>query len=181
MIYLDNAATTIQKPQAVIDAVVSAMCSMGNAGRGVNDASLGAARVIYETREKLNRLFHGENPKQIAFTSNSTESLNIAIKGTLAPGDHVITTALEHNSVLRPLYELEETGVEAFWYTGSRTGSSVLERHRPRPAPTRIGSVSSRVTVMVPSHQLDRRFTLASILRKLTRLSCVTGRPVISI
>ncbi len=122
MIDLDNAATTIQKPQAVIDAVVSAMCSMGNAGRGVNDASLGAARVIYETREKLNRLFHGENPKQIAFTSNSTESLNIAIKGTLAPGDHVITTALEHNSVLRPLYELEETGVELTIIDSDRQG-----------------------------------------------------------
>ncbi len=122
MIYLDNAATTIQKPQAVIDAVASAMCSIGNAGRGVNDASLGAARVIYETREKLNRLFHGENPKQIAFTSNSTESLNIAIKGTLAPGDHVITTALEHNSVLRPLYELEETGVELTIIDSDRQG-----------------------------------------------------------
>ena len=58
MIYLDNAATTIRKPQTVIDAVASAMCSMGNAGRGVNDASLGAARTIYEAREKLARLFH---------------------------------------------------------------------------------------------------------------------------
>lgn len=122
MIYLDNAATTIHKPQAVIDAVVSAMRSMGNAGRGVNDASLGAARIIYETREKLARLFHAENPKQIAFTSNSTESLNIAIKGTLAPGDHVITTALEHNSVLRPLYELEETGVELTIIDSDRQG-----------------------------------------------------------
>ncbi len=122
MIYLDNAATTIHKPQAVIDAVVSAMNSMGNAGRGVNDASLGAARVIYETREKLARLFHAKNPKQIAFTSNSTESLNIAIKGTLSPGDHVITTALEHNSVLRPLYELEETGVELTILDSDRQG-----------------------------------------------------------
>lgn len=122
MIYLDNAATTIRKPQAVIDAVASAMCSMGNAGRGVNDASLGAARTIYETREKLACLFHAENPKQIAFTSNSTESLNIAIKGTLAPGDHVITTMLEHNSVLRPLYELEKTGVELTIIDSDRQG-----------------------------------------------------------
>lgn len=122
MIYLDNAATTIHKPQAVIDAVVSAMSSMGNAGRGVNDASLGAARIIYETREKLARLFHAKNPKQIAFTSNSTESLNIAVKGTLSPGDHVITTALEHNSVLRPLYELEETGVELTILDSDRQG-----------------------------------------------------------
>lgn len=122
MIYFDNAATTIRKPQAVIDAVASAMCSMGNAGRGVNDASLGAARTIYEAREKLARLFHAEHPKQIAFTSNSTESLNIALKGTLSPVSHVITTALEHNSVLRPLYELEETGVELTIIDSDRQG-----------------------------------------------------------
>ncbi len=111
MIYLDNAATTMRKPPQVIDAVVSAMTSMGNAGRGANEASLSAARVIYDTREKLAKLFGAESAKQIAFTNNSTESLNIAIKGLLNPGDHVITTMLEHNSVLRPLYEMEKKGV----------------------------------------------------------------------
>lgn len=112
MIYLDNAATTMQKPQEVIDAVAAAMCSMGNAGRGAHAASLGASRTVYQTRERLAQFFHAENPKQIAFTANSTESLNIALRGVLEPGDHVITTMLEHNSVLRPLYELEEQGVE---------------------------------------------------------------------
>ncbi len=112
MIYLDNAATTMHKPQAVIDAVVQAMNSLGNAGRGANEASLSAARIIYDTRERLAQLFHAENAKRIAFTCNSTESLNIAIKGSLNPGDHAITTALEHNSVLRPLYEMQEQGVE---------------------------------------------------------------------
>ena len=112
MIYLDNAATTMHKPQEVIDAAVAAMSSMGNAGRGVNDASLSASRIIYDTREKLCHLFHGTNARQIAFTNNSTESLNIAIKGILNPGDHVITTMLEHNSVLRPLYEMEARGVK---------------------------------------------------------------------
>ena len=112
MIYLDNAATTMHKPQEVIDAVVAAMSSMGNAGRGVNDASLSASRIIYDTREKLCHLFHGTNARQIAFTNNSTESLNIAIKGILNPGNHVITTMLEHNSVLRPLYEMEARGVK---------------------------------------------------------------------
>ena len=102
MIYMDNAATTMHKPQEVIDAVVSAMSSMGNAGRGANEASLSASRVIYDTREKLARLFGAEDARRIAFTNNSTESLNIAIKGLLNPGDHVITTMLEHNSVLRP-------------------------------------------------------------------------------
>lgn len=111
MIYMDNAATTMRKPQCVIDAVAGAMSSMGNAGRGANDASLSASRLIYDTRERLCRLFGGTSPKQVAFTNNSTESLNLAIRGLLEPGDHVITTMLEHNSVLRPLYEMEKKGV----------------------------------------------------------------------
>lgn len=112
MIYMDNAATTMHKPQEVIDAVVRAMSSMGNAGRGANEASLSASRIIYDTREKLARLFGVKDARRIAFTNNSTESLNIAIKGILNPGDHVITTMLEHNSVLRPLYEMEKKGVK---------------------------------------------------------------------
>ena len=111
MIYMDNAATTMRKPDEVIEAVVGAMNSMGNAGRGAHSASLSASRVIYNTRESLARFFGAESPKQIVFTNNSTESLNIAIKGLLEPGDHVVTTMLEHNSVLRPLYEMEEKGV----------------------------------------------------------------------
>lgn len=112
MIYLDNAATTMKKPQCVIDAVVNAMTHMGNAGRGANEASLDASRIIYDTREKISDLFNLKNPSRVAFTSNSTESLNTAIKGVLTNKDHAITTALEHNSVLRPLYELEREGME---------------------------------------------------------------------
>lgn len=112
MIYLDNAATTVRKPRQVAEAVAGAMCSLGNAGRGVHEATLGASRVIFDTRKRLVDFFHAENPKQIVFTMNSTESLNIAIKGVLQTGDHVITTELEHNSVLRPLYEMEKRGVD---------------------------------------------------------------------
>ena len=112
MIYFDNAATTMKKPPQVVQAVTEALCSMGNSGRGSHDASLDASRVIYDTRVKLAELFNAENPSRIAFTANATEALNIAIKGILRAGDHVITTALEHNSVLRPLYEKEERGVE---------------------------------------------------------------------
>ena len=112
MIYLDNAATTIKKPQCVIDAVVAAMSHMGNAGRGATSAALDASRVIYDTREKLSDLFNLQNPSRVAFTCNSTESLNTAIKGILSSGDHAITTALEHNSVLRPLYDLQAKGME---------------------------------------------------------------------
>ena len=112
MVYFDNAATTMRKPDCVVQAVTEAMCSLGNSGRSVHDGALSASRIIYDTRTALAQLFGAESPERIAFTANSTESSNIAIKGVLNPGDHVITTALEHNSVLRPLYEMEDLGVE---------------------------------------------------------------------
>ena len=112
MIYFDNAATTLRKPDCVVQAVAEAMCSLGNSGRGVHRGALSASRIIYDTRVALAQLFGAESPERIAFTANSTQALNMAIKGILNPGDHVITTALEHNSVLRPLYELEDRGVQ---------------------------------------------------------------------
>ena len=113
MIYLDNAATTPQKPPQVIDAVARAMTSMGNAARGAHSGALEAARTVYGTRVKLARLFGCPQPSHVVFTANATEALNIAISGLLRPGDHAITTDWEHNSVLRPLYRLEaERGVE---------------------------------------------------------------------
>ena len=112
MIYLDNAATTIHKPEGVAQAMVQALNSLGNSGRGAHEATLDASRIIYGTREKLARLFGIKDPMRIAFTCNATESLNIAINGLFEKGDHVITTMCEHNSVLRPLYRLEENGVE---------------------------------------------------------------------
>ena len=112
MIYLDNAATSYQKPEAVYQAVQEAMYHMGNSGRGAHGASLDASRQIYSARELLAELFHAGDPSRVAFTANSTESLNMAVFGLFGPGDHVITTMLEHNSVLRPLYLLEEAGLE---------------------------------------------------------------------
>ena len=111
MIYLDNAATTLQKPQCVIDAVVQAMQSMGNAARGAHASSLTASRVVYDTRCKIAKLFGCPKSENVVFTCNSTEALNIALNGVFEPGDHVITTDLEHNSVLRPLYRLEKQGI----------------------------------------------------------------------
>ncbi|WP_461809690.1 aminotransferase class V-fold PLP-dependent enzyme [Faecalimonas sp.] len=127
MIYMDNAATTMHKPKEVIDAVVQAMNSMGNAGRGAHRASLDASRTIYETREILSQFFGAESPKEIVFTNNSTESLNIAIKGFLQPKDHVITTQMEHNSVLRPLYEMQEKGVELTILSADKKGRICYE------------------------------------------------------
>ncbi|MBO7252830.1 MAG: aminotransferase class V-fold PLP-dependent enzyme, partial [Oscillospiraceae bacterium] len=112
MIYFDNAATTMQKPPCVVQAVTEAMCSLGNSGRGVHSGALSASRIIYNTRSAIAQLFGAESPDRIAFTANATQALNMAIKGILNPGDHVVTTVLEHNSVLRPLYEMEKRGVE---------------------------------------------------------------------
>ena len=122
MIYLDNAATTYRKPQCVIDAVAAALQGMGNAGRGVNEASLDASRLAFRTRKELSELFGGYGPANVAFTANSTEALNIAISGLFATGDHVITTALEHNSVLRPLYRLQDEGLELTILPADRSG-----------------------------------------------------------
>ena len=127
MIYFDNAATTLQKPERVARAVMEAMGTFGNPGRGVHEPAMAASRAIYDTRCALAQLFHAENPANIAFTANATEALNIAIKGTLNPGNHVITTALEHNSVLRPLYELEGRGLERTILPADRQGRVAYE------------------------------------------------------
>ena len=102
MIYLDNAATTRQKPQPVIDAVVSAMTTLGNSARGTHEGSLSASRMIYGTREKLATFFNCPRPDHVVLHPTPPEALNMAICGLLNPGDHVIATDLEHNSVLRP-------------------------------------------------------------------------------
>ena len=113
MIYLDNAATTLKKPDCVVEAVTAALCTMGNSSRGTHDSSLKSARAVYSARLSLAELFHAPGPERVVFTQNSTEALNMAICGLFQKGDHVITTDLEHNSVLRPLYRLEEEGVIA--------------------------------------------------------------------
>lgn len=123
MIYLDNGATTYHKPEAVIQAVADAMRHMGNSGRGSHQASLGASRTIYDTRVLVSELFGLGNPLKVAFTANSTASLNMAVQGIFSPGDHVITTMLEHNSVLRPLYRMRENGVELTIVRADRLGN----------------------------------------------------------
>ncbi|WP_300749912.1 aminotransferase class V-fold PLP-dependent enzyme [uncultured Oscillibacter sp.] len=110
MIYLDNAATTRTKPPAVARAVLEALSSYGNCGRGGHQGALSAARTIYETREKIAALLGCPRADHVCFTQNSTQALNIAVCGLLRPGDHVISTDLEHNSVLRPLYRLRDAG-----------------------------------------------------------------------
>lgn len=110
MIYFDNAATSIPKPSAVGQAILEALNKFGGAGRGGHPAALEASRCIYKARVAIGKLF-GCAPERTIFTSNATESLNIAIEGLLTTKDHVITTAMEHNSVLRPLYRQQAKGM----------------------------------------------------------------------
>lgn len=113
MIYLDNAATTYPKPDKVYDAVIDCMKNYGaNPGRAGHKLAIAAGRIIYEARENVSKLFNIDNPMNIIFTHNATDSLNLAIKGILKNGDHVITTSIEHNSVIRPIKALEDIGVE---------------------------------------------------------------------
>lgn len=110
------------KPHEVIEAVVHAMTTAGNASRGTHTGSLAASRTVYETRKKIADFFHCSRADHVIFTSNSTEALNIAICGTLGKGDHIISTDLEHNSVLRPLYHLEEQGASLTFLSANKKG-----------------------------------------------------------
>jgi selenocysteine lyase/cysteine desulfurase len=112
MIYLDNAATSFPKPESVYQAMDrAARTSVGNPGRSGHRMATGSERLLGETRVALNRLFNGEDARRWAFTLNCTDALNIAIKGSLRPGDHAITSDLEHNSVSRPLRRMERDGL----------------------------------------------------------------------
>ena len=113
MIYLDNAATTMRKPQEVVDAVVAALGSLGNAGRGASAGALDAGRVVLRCREAVAALLGCPRADHVCFSANSTTALNAALSGLVGPGERVVTTVLEHNSVLRPLARLaDERGVE---------------------------------------------------------------------
>lgn len=123
ILYLDNAATSFPKPETMLAAMISYQQMVGaNPGRSGHGRSIDAGRVIYETRESLANLFNSEDPLRIVLTKNSTEALNIAIHGALKPGDHVITSCMEHNSVMRPLRFLETRGVALSVVPCSREG-----------------------------------------------------------
>ena len=113
MIYLDNAATTYLKPECVYEAIMDCMKNYcANPGRAGHKLAMKAAREIYDTRENIAKLFNVDNPMNIVFTNNATDSLNLAIKGLVKSGDHIITTSMEHNSVIRPIKALEKNNVE---------------------------------------------------------------------
>ena len=127
MYYFDNAATTVQKPQAVAQAVYDALSGglLGNPSRGAHAYSLRAYRLVLQAKELVKTLFLASDAYDVAFTHNSTTALNMVLKGLIGPGDHVLTTTWEHNAVLRPLYQLEQEGA-AFDCISSDVGTGAL-------------------------------------------------------
>jgi cysteine desulfurase family protein len=123
MIYLDNAATSFPKPEPVYRALDTfARTQLANPGRAGHRMAVGSERALDAARHALNQLFNGEAPERWIFTLNCTDGLNLAIKGTIKPGDHVITTDLEHNSISRPLRALEKAGVITLTRVASDAG-----------------------------------------------------------
>lgn len=122
MIYLDNAATTLHKPPQVEQAMLDALRTAGNPGRGAHEPTLHASRLVYAARCAVAKLLNAPDPSCIAFTSNATQALNTALGGLFRPGDHIITTVCEHNSVLRPLYRLRENGMSLSFTTADEKG-----------------------------------------------------------
>jgi len=112
MIYFDNAATSWPKPPGVAEAMVHYLDHVGaNPGRSGHRLSVEAGRIVYGAREAVASLFHAPDPLRVVLTANVTEALNLALLGLLRPGDHVVTSSMEHNSVMRPLRALEQRGV----------------------------------------------------------------------
>lgn len=136
-IYLDNAATTAQKPVVVAEAMTTILTGeYGNPSRGAHGYSLAGYRVAEKARNQLKELFKADKRYEVAFTNNATVALNEVLKGLIQAGDHVITTAWEHNSVLRPLYQLEAAGasfdvVSSEALTGRLNYQEFAEKLRP--------------------------------------------------
>jgi cysteine desulfurase family protein len=128
MIYLDNAATSWPKPEIVYETLANFLRTAGaNPGRGNHIMATLAAATIDETRLRLARLLGVADPRRVIFASNATDALNLAIKGVLKPGDHAVTTAMEHNSVRRPLHALEATGVSVTRVAADSEGFVAVE------------------------------------------------------
>ncbi len=136
MIYLDHAATSWPKPPVVADAMIAFMEEAGgNPGRSGHRLSVAAGRVVYETREALAELFHVEDPLRMILSPNVTYALNLTLHGLLVPGDRVVTSGIEHNSVMRPLRSLESAGVEVVVVPCAADGSTDLDAMRQAIVP----------------------------------------------
>ncbi len=162
MIYLDNAATSFPKPEKVYREILRCMREYcANPGRGSHRMSIESSRVVIQARESVASLFNISDPLQVCFTKNATEALNIAIKGVLKPGDHVITTCMEHNAVVRPLKTLErDAGIEISIVQGNEFGEinpENIKRAIRKNTRMVISTFSSNVNgIVMPIEEMGR-------------------------
>jgi cysteine desulfurase/selenocysteine lyase len=155
MIYFDNAATSWPKPPGVAEAMVRFLDEVGaNPGRSAHRLSVESARVVYAAREAVAELFNAPDPLHVVFGPNVTEALNLALRGLLRPGDHVITSSMEHNSVMRPLRALERRDVELTVVPCSRQGfldpADVEAAVRPNTVMIALNHASNVVGTLLP-------------------------------
>ena len=161
MIYLDNAATSWPKPPQVVEAMVRFMNDVGaNPGRSGHRLSVEAGRIVYEAREAVAELFNAPDPLRVVFGPNVTEALNLALRGILRPGDHVVTSSMEHNSVMRPLRALEREGVEVTVVRCSPEGfldpADVEKALRPNTVMIALNHASNVVGTLLPVAEVGR-------------------------
>ena len=161
MIYLDNAATSFPKPKACVRAMEDCLLHYcGNPGRSGHAMSMKTAAKVYEARAFAARLFGAEDPSSMIFTCNATDSLNLAIKGCLKSGDHVVTTSMEHNSVLRPLKALEKQGVTTTVVYGDPCGrvdpEGIRSAIRPETALVVCTHASNVTGTILPVEQIGQ-------------------------
>lgn len=172
MIYLDSAATTWQKPPGVEKAVVETLREKGaNPGRGSHRLSLTAGRVVNRARGLLAGLFNVRDPSRVVFTLNCTEALNLALLGFLKPGDHVVTSSMEHNSVIRPLRALESAGVSYTTVTCNQRGElnpadleQALQPNTRLIALTHASNVAGTLMPVAEAGIIARRHNLAFLV-----------------
>ncbi len=160
-IYLDNAATSWPKPPEVAEAMVRFLNEVGaNPGRSGHRLSVEAGRIVYQAREALAELFGVADPLRVVFGLNATDGLNLAIRGLLRPGDHVVTSSMEHNSVMRPLRALEREGVEVTVVHCSPEGvldpAAVEAAIRPNTALVVLNHASNVVGTLLPVAEVGR-------------------------
>ncbi|MGE3819757.1 MAG: aminotransferase class V-fold PLP-dependent enzyme [Isosphaeraceae bacterium] len=172
MIYLDNAATSFPKPEPVYQALDTfARTRLANPGRAGHRMAVEAERTLDDARHALNQLFGGEAPERWAFTLNCTDGLNLAIKGTVSPDDHVITTDLEHNSISRPLRALEKGGVISLTRVASEGGYVNPEDVRRALTPkTKLVAMTHAANVLGTVQPID---TIGGIVREAGALFLV--------
>jgi cysteine desulfurase family protein len=160
MIYLDNAATSWPKPQSVYQGIADSLSLGGNPGRGGHAGARKAAYIIYEAREEIAALLGADIPTNVVFTYNATDAMNMALLGTLCPGDRVITTSMEHNAVARPLRYLESQGVKLEIITVSGEGIlplDLLEAELAKGARAVVVGHASNVTgAVMPIRRIGR-------------------------